>query len=188
MNLWRSIARVAIATTAYFAVHSLLASRTIKRKVEERFGTRTRNALYRPLYNAQAIGGLIALAVYVRRQPTVVLYEVKGTPALAMRAAQIFLTAEAALTAHQVGIARFSGLPSLLLWLTGKPNVPREPEGQGPSLNEDGSLRVTGAFRNVRHPLNTVTVVYFCPVTAHDGKLGHNLRNLRRVLRRWLSP
>ena len=159
MNLWRSVARVGIATATYFAAHSILASRVVKRKMEARFGTRTRNALYRPLYNAQAIGGLIALTVYIRRQPTVVLYEVKGTPALLMRAAQVLLTAEAAATTHQVGILRFSGMPSLLVWLLRKPNVPREPEGQGPSLNADGSLRVTGSFRNVRHPLNAVTVV-----------------------------
>lgn len=161
MGLLRSLARVAIATTAYFAVHSLMASRTVKRKVEARFGTRTRNALYRPLYNAQAIGGLIALTVYIRRQPNVTLYEIKGTPGLFLRTAQVLLTMEAAATAHQVGILRFSGLPALMLWLTGKPEIPREPEGQGPGLNADGSLRITGAFRNVRHPLNGLVVVIF---------------------------
>ena len=161
MRWWQGMARTAIATAAYFLIHSALASRTVKRKFEARFGTRTRNALYRPLYNAQAIGGLVAFALYVRRQPALICYEAKGTRALALRTAQVLLTAEAATTAHQVGILRFSGLPALAMWLTGKPDIPREPEGQGPGLNDDGSLRVTGAFRSVRHPLNGLVVVIF---------------------------
>ncbi len=161
MGWLRGMARTAIATAAYFAIHSALASRAVKRRVEARFGTRTRNALYRPLYNAQATGGLIALAVAIRRQPTVVLYQARGPAAWLLRTAQILLTAEAAATAHRVGIARFSGLPALAQWLAGKPEVRREPEGQGPSLNEDGSLRTTGAFQVVRHPLNGLIVVIF---------------------------
>ena len=53
--------RTAVATVAFAGLHSLLASRGVKRLAERAVGTRVRNGAYRAAYNAVSVGTTAAL-------------------------------------------------------------------------------------------------------------------------------
>jgi protein-S-isoprenylcysteine O-methyltransferase Ste14 len=182
-----------VATVAFAAVHSLLASRGAKRLAERAVGTRLRNALYRPAYNAVAVVTTAALVRYVARQPARTVYHVRGPAAVAMRLGQVASGVAFAAAAIQVGLGNLSGFASLLPWLRGEAVVPREPEAQSLPPDADGVIRPSGPTAVSRHPLNlfpvpllwlnprmttklaafnAVATVYFYLGSAHsDGRL-----------------
>ncbi|MCC7422872.1 MAG: hypothetical protein IT428_21560 [Planctomycetaceae bacterium] len=155
--MWRNMLKVAAATAAFGVVHSLLASRAAKRAVQETFGERNRNGLYRVIFIGQSFATLAILAAYIRRHPSRELYRVEGPLAWLMHAvhggALVYATAAAA----QVGIRRITGIESLAAW-SGDGVVPKEPEAQGPALDEEGSRHPAGPFRFSRHPLNLAPI------------------------------
>jgi len=154
--MWRSMLRTATATVAYGLVHSALADDAVRRRVRvrDRVGPRAYDGLYRAAYNAQAVGTLAALAIYVRRLPDRELYRARGPLALALRAGQAAGLAYMGWSVWHVGPARFAGLDGLAVWSAGNPEVPPAAVGQGPSLGDDGAVRADGPFRHGRHPLN----------------------------------
>ena len=84
--MWKSMVKVAAATAAFGAVHSLLASLPSKRAAAWAFGERNRNGLYRVVYISQSLVTFGLLAAYIRRQPRRELYRVEGRLALLMHA------------------------------------------------------------------------------------------------------
>ena len=158
--MWRSMLKTAAATAAYALVHSALASPDTKRAVRGVVGRRAYDGLYRTAYNAEAILGLVALRAYGRRLPDVVLYEVTGPAALALRAGQVAALAAMGWAQWHVGPLRFSGVDGLVPYLRGDAEIPPTPVGQGPSPAPDGaSMHDGGPFRYTRHPLNLATPV-----------------------------
>lgn len=151
--MWRSMLKVAAATTLFAGVHSALASRFAKRAAAELFGERNRNGLYRSFYIAQSVVTFGLLTAYIGRQPYRELYRVTGPPAALMHLVQAGMFVYVTTAAMQVGIRRITGLQNLLQWL-GDGHVPREPEAQGPAFNADGLDRSPGPFAWSRHPLN----------------------------------
>jgi hypothetical protein len=152
--MWRSTLRTAAATAAFGLLHSALAARPAKRTAERLLGPRARNGLYRPLYVAQSIASLAALAAYIRRLPDHELYRARGLMALLMRGGQAAGLAYMAWAAREVGLRRLTGLEGLRAWWAGDPEVPPEAEAQGPAPGDGGAMRATGPFRHARHPLN----------------------------------
>ncbi|MFH5803119.1 methyltransferase family protein [Alienimonas sp. DA493] len=152
-SAWGGAAGIVAATAAFAAVHSLLASRRVKRAVGERIGERNRAGLYRVLYNGTAVAGAGLVAVVAVRAPGRTLYHVRGPAAGALRVGQLAGTLFALAAVRQVGVTRFLGLPSALAWLGDGP-VPETPEGQGPALDAVGLSRAAGPFAWSRHPLN----------------------------------
>src|SRR5690348_628460 len=132
--MWRSMIKVMAATAVFGGIHSALASRAAKRFAAECFGERNRNGLYRIFYLAQSAVTFGMLAAYIRRQPSLELYQVRGPVALLLQGGQLAAFVHAAAAAHQVGIRRILGLESLECWL-GDGAVPPEPEAQGPALS-----------------------------------------------------
>jgi protein-S-isoprenylcysteine O-methyltransferase Ste14 len=147
-----------VATVAFAAVHSLLASRGAKDLAERAVGTRVRNAWYRPAYNAVAVGTTAALVAYVARQRARKIYEVRGPMAVLMRAGQVAAGVAFAAAAVQAGLLNLSGLSSLVPWLRGDAVVPREPEAQSLPPDADGVIRPAGVTKLSRHPLNLFPV------------------------------
>ncbi|HEX8323018.1 MAG TPA: hypothetical protein VF595_03815 [Tepidisphaeraceae bacterium] len=150
----RGAMRVVVATAAFGLLHSVLADTRSKAAFERAVGTRRRNAWYRPLYNAHSVVSLAALAAYVLRQPSRTLYHVRGPAAVAMRAGQAASVVYIASAAVRTGPFSFAGLPGLVAWVLRRPNVPREPAGQGPALNEQGRVHDCGPFAHSRQPAN----------------------------------
>jgi protein-S-isoprenylcysteine O-methyltransferase Ste14 len=146
--------KTAVATVAFATVHSLLASRAAKGLAERAVGTRLRNALYRPAYNAVAVATTAALVGYVARQPARVVYHVRGPAAGLMRAGQVAAGAMFARAAFEVGLMRLSGLANLVAWARGGREVPREPEAQTAPPDEVAGLGAGSPFAMSRHPLN----------------------------------
>ena len=154
------VAKAILATAAYGAVHSLLASRRAKDAAERWVGTRRRNAFYRPAYNAVAGATAVPLAWYLARQPGRPLYRAAWPVAAVMRLGQLGCLGLLAATMWRVGPLRFAGVSGLLAYFRGDPIVPREPEGQNPPADELWPHR--GPFGLTRHPSNTLPLALLC--------------------------
>ncbi len=150
----KNLFKVVAATALFAGVHSLLATRRLKRGATNLLGERRRNALYRPFYNSVALITTAALAVYLFRLPDRSLYRVRGPLARLMVAGQVACALILLSGVRQIGFLDFSGLANLAKLLAGEPQIEPEPEGQGPALAEEGHVRATGPFRFSRHPLN----------------------------------
>lgn len=150
----KSIVKIVGATALFAGVHSLLASRAVKRGAAKMLGERRRNALYRPLYNVQAVITFGALALYGGKLPDRELYRASEPLSRLMRCGQALSLLYLLYGTRQIGLLRFAGVPNLWALLAGRTHVPREPEGQGPALDARGAVKATGPFRASRHPLN----------------------------------
>jgi hypothetical protein len=162
--MWRSMIKVASATAVFALLHSALASRGAKRTAAQVFGERNRNGLYRVFYLAQSVLTFGMLVAYARRLPSRELYQIRGPLAWLLHTGQVGAILAATAAAREVGIRRILGLESLRGWLDDGP-VPPEPEAQGPALDAEGRLHVSGPFAWSRHPLNLVPlpVFWLCP-------------------------
>jgi len=152
-SIGKAVLKTVLATGAFAAVHSLLASRTAKRTVADLFGTTNADGWYRVAYIAQSFATAGLLVDYLRRQPSVPLYHVRGPAAAVMHAAQVAGFAHATMGARQVGILRITGLENLTAWIKGQ-DVPPMPEAQGPGFGGDSVNRRSGPLALSRHPLN----------------------------------
>jgi protein-S-isoprenylcysteine O-methyltransferase Ste14 len=157
------MAKVAAASAAYFATHSALANDGAKARAADLLGPRLADAVYRPLYLAQAAALLAVLAVYVRRQPGRDLYRAEGGWWWALRGVQAAGVGLAAWAAVNVGASHFTGSESLAAWWRGAADVPRMPDGQAPPPAADGTMRTTGPLGWTRHPLNWALLLVFWP-------------------------
>lgn len=149
-NVWR----VGGATALYLGIHSLLAGRGVKKAAERLLGGRRRNGLYRASYTVISVAGLAALLRLLAWEPGRDVYRVPRPWALGMRIGQAASFVYMAAGVGRIGLRRFLGVSSLAAWLKGTADVPREPEAQGPALDDEGRLRVAGPFRSSRHPMN----------------------------------
>lgn len=159
--MWKSAGKIALATAAFALFHSAVASRAAKQAATRLLGERRRNAFYRPFYMAQSLITFAALGLYARSLPDRALYHVRGRAALLMRAGQFAALLFAVNAARQVGLRRMLGVNSVTSYLSREQPVVPEPESQGPTIAEDGEMRVTGAFRFSRHPLNFAPLPLF---------------------------
>ena len=149
----RTVLKIMAATLAFGLIHSLFASTKVKKTVRQAVGERHYNGLYRPFYMLQSVVTLGALIVYICSLPNKVLYKAQGKLVWLMRAGQALSLLAQLHTAFQIGVLRMTGLRGLGAWLHGE-SKDLGLEAQGPSLRDDGRLRVTGLFRYSRHPLN----------------------------------
>ena len=179
-----SAGRIAAATVLFALVHSALASRVAKAAATRLLGARARDGWYRAFYNAQALATTGALVVWALRQPDRTLYHVRGPLALLMRGGQLAGLAFGAAAVREVGLARMAGATSLAAWSRGAPDVPPEPEAQGPAPDTTGRLRTGGPFAVVRHPLNLMPlpVLWLNPVMTVNLAAGSALATLYLVL------
>lgn len=166
-NIAKAVLKTMLATGAFAVVHSLLASRAAKRSAVACFGAENANGFYRVAYIAQSFATIGLLVDYLRRQPSVELYHVRGPAAALMHAAQVAGFAHATMGARQVGVLRITGIENLAAWLQGGA-VPPMPEAQGPGFSAEAADRASGPFGLSRHPLNLspVPVLWLWPVVS----------------------
>ena len=150
----RTIFKIIAATALYAGLHSLLATRQAKAAATTLLGERGRNALYRPFYNTVALITTIGLVLYLIKLPDRDLYRVRSPLSRMMVLVQTASLLCLLWGARQIGVLKFSGLANLWKLLIGERNIAAEPEGQGPVLSADGSMKKKGPFRLSRHPLN----------------------------------
>ncbi len=153
----RSMGKVAAATAVWSLAHSALASRALKQAVQTIAGRRRYNTWYRPFYVAQSVASLAGLGWYARGLPDRTLYRARGKTATAFHVGQGATALYFLWTLYHVGIGRASGISNLVAGWDGRALLP-DAEGQGPSPDGRGGLRITGPFRRTRHPLNVVAV------------------------------
>ena len=153
------ILKATLATVAYAALHSALATEAAKAAAERAVGTRARNAFYRPMFNVVAVTTTVALLAYVWRLPDRRLWRVRGPAAGAMRAGQAASLGYLIWAAFSQDTLGFMGLPQLWAFVRGRRDVPREPAAQGPSLDErTGEIHAAGPFARMRQPANVAFV------------------------------
>jgi len=156
--MWDGMIQASLATLAFAALHSLLASLAVKRLAARVFGERNRNGLYRAFFVAQSLVAFAALVWFLDSLPAVELYRIEP-PLLwltyALQASALLYTTWAV---AQVGAMRISGLSGVGRRMRGGP-VPPEPEAQGPALDAEGLPRRAGPFAWSRHPLNMAPLV-----------------------------
>jgi hypothetical protein len=163
--MFKSILKIAAATALVVGIHSVLASKAAKKKACELFGERTRNGIYRPLYNGLAIATLGALALYALKLPNRELYKIRRPFSYLMRSVQFFCLLYLLYGAREIGFLKFAGVPNIIALATGQSSVPIEPEGQGPILENPDKMKITGPFRFSRHPLNfgMIPIIWLMP-------------------------
>jgi hypothetical protein len=150
--MFKSIIKIAAATAFFAGIHSLLASKEAKEKANKLLGERTRNGLYRPLYNGLAIVSFGALGLYGLKLPDRELYRVRGSLSWLMHSVQFFFLMYLLYGAREIGFLKLAGVPNIIALITGQSFVPVEPEGQGPILESPDKMKITGPFRIHRHP------------------------------------
>lgn len=170
-----TIVRMALATAAFAAVHSALATRTAKRTAGNVVGASRRDAGYRLFFVGQSLLGFAALAAYAARLPKRTVYRVTGPWALLLRLGQALGVLHLLAGLREIGFARWSGLNSLQAYRAGRP-LPFGPVAQGPEMAASGRLTSAGPFRWSRHPLNFSGLPIFW-LTPHmtTRRLGFNL-------------
>jgi hypothetical protein len=163
--MFKSIIKIAAATVLVVGIHSVLASKAAKKKASELFGERTRNGLYRPLYNGLAIATFGALGLYALKLPNRELYKIRRPFSGLMRSVQFFFLLYMVYGSREIGFLNFAGVPNIVALATGQSFVPVEPEGQGPILESLDKMKITGPFRLSRHPLNfgMIPVIWMMP-------------------------
>ena len=150
--------KVVAATAAFGLVHSALASRGAKRLAADVCGERNRNGVYRVFYIGQSLASFALLAAYIRRQPSMELYRIRGPAKVFAIVFQAAAVGYATSAAKQIGISRVLGIECLCNWL-GNSDVLPEPEAQGPAL--DSQKNAPGTFALSRHPLNFAPLPIF---------------------------
>jgi methanethiol S-methyltransferase len=150
----KSVIKIAAATILFAGIHSLLATRAAKRKATDVLGEQKRNALYRSFYNAQAVFTFAALIFYGIGLQDRELYRIRRPLTWVTYSVQVFFLLYLFNGVKQIGILQFSGIANLVKLIKGQTDIPKEPEGQGPSLGTNGVIKATGPFRLSRHPLN----------------------------------
>ncbi|HEX2541624.1 MAG TPA: hypothetical protein VHM00_11150 [Caldimonas sp.] len=152
--------RIVLATAAFAAVHSLLASRAAKDVAARLVGSRARDGWYRPLYNLQAAATTAWWLRAVLRPPDRQLWRAPTPLAVAMVAGQAAALVWMARAARIVGIFSLLGVHGAAAWLRGEPvPPPQEAQGPAPSKETRGAMDARGPFRRSRHPLNAAPIV-----------------------------
>ena len=171
----RTILKAALATAAFAAVHSALASLPVKRAAGKRIGDDRVDAGYRVFFVAQSLLPFTGLVTYAAQLPSRTVYRVAGTAALPLRVGQLAGVLHLISGLRAIGFTRWAGLRHLQAWREGAP-VPPGPAAQGPEMTDDGSLSAGGPFRCSRHPLNFSAIPIFW-LTPHmtTRRLGFNL-------------
>jgi methanethiol S-methyltransferase len=156
----RAATKMGLATFAFAALHSAMATRTAKRFAGNLIGSERRDAGYRLFFIGQSLLSFSALLAYGARLPTQTLYRVKGTAAVLMRAGQVAGIVQLITALRQVGVLRWSGIQNFYAWRAGRP-LPVGPVAQGPEMTEKEKLTDGGLFRWSRHPLNFAGIPIF---------------------------
>jgi methanethiol S-methyltransferase len=148
-----AVGRTLWLAALFAVVHSGLASRQAKELVVRILGTRYRDGLYRLLYSILAYLMFAWTVASFYRLPDRVLYQAPAPLSWLMRLGQVASLLMVVQCIRIMGFREGFGIAGLAAISRG--DLPeREPEGQGPRLDRDGELLVTGPYRYSRHPVN----------------------------------
>jgi methanethiol S-methyltransferase len=148
-----SVGRVLLLAALFAAVHSALASRQMKDFATRIAGVRYRSGLYRLLYSVLAYLMFVWAVVSYYRLPDRPLYQVPAPFSWLMRLGQVASLLMVLECIRVMGFRQGFGIASVTALWRGEIPEP-EPESQGPRLDHDGELLVTGPYRYSRHPVN----------------------------------
>lgn len=167
--------KMGMATIAFGAFHSILATRSAKNIAARAVGERRRDGGYRLFFVGQSVLTFSLLVACGARLPKRTIYKVSGPGAWALRIGQAAGVLHLLAAARQVGVARLAGLKNFLAWRNGLP-IPPGPFAQGPETNPDGRLGIGGPYLWSRHPLNFSGIPIFW-LTPHmtTRRLAFNL-------------
>ncbi len=171
----QTIIKTAVATIAFAAIHSALATRTAKHAAGNAVGNTRRDAGYRAFFVVQSLLSFTALMVYAARLPKRTVYRITGPSKLLLRFGQAAGALHLLAGLREIGFTRWAGIRNLLAYREGRP-IPFGPVAQGPEIMDNGLLVANGPFRWSRHPLNFSGLPIFW-LTPHmtTRRLGFNV-------------
>ncbi|MFC7513551.1 methyltransferase family protein [Herbaspirillum sp. GCM10030257] len=171
----RTMLRITLATVAFAAVHSALATRTAKQATGKLIGNHRRDAGYRLVFVGQSVLGFAWLVTYAASLPKKTVYRITGPAALLMRLGQAAGALHLLSGLHAIGFTRWAGLRNFSAYREGRP-IPAGPVAQGPEIMDNGCLAAGGPFQSSRHPLNFSGIPLFW-LTPHmtTRRLGFNI-------------
>ncbi|MDZ4160062.1 MAG: isoprenylcysteine carboxylmethyltransferase family protein [Anaerolineaceae bacterium] len=142
---------ILIAVAVYGALHSLLASLTVKGLAERLFGAVGKRG-YRLFFNVVAVISLAPVFILMISMPDRMIYRIPFPWALLARAGQLLGTVGLILGVFQTGAANFIGIEQVI-----------DPEKGG-----QRRMTVSGLYRWVRHPLYTcgLLILWLTPVMS----------------------
>lgn len=141
------------ACTAFALIHSVLASRQVKRLAEQRMGRQRYRGLYRLGFVLQSLIMLGGAVPWFLKLPDRELYRLRGITVWLSRGVQLASLAGLFWTFRTIGIQRFLGLTQTQTLLRNE-MPPHTPEAQGPPPDGYGNIDARGPFRFMRHPYN----------------------------------
>ncbi|MEM7344551.1 MAG: isoprenylcysteine carboxylmethyltransferase family protein [Chloroflexota bacterium] len=131
-----TILTLSLFFAGYAVVHSWLASAVVKQWVRDRFGP-TSDRWYRLFYNNFAVVSLLPLIVLMALLPNQTLYRAPSPWRWVMVFGQLVALIGLGISLLQTGAFHFLGIQQLF----------------APSADSPSSLKITGVYRWVRHPL-----------------------------------
>ena len=133
-----------------FAVsHTFLASRKIKSRLAEKLGAKI--AFYRLFYTLSST--LIFAAVYfIAPKPDVIVYDLQYPYDIITFALQVLSLVGLLWAAKPINMKEFVGISQIERYLNGNYNVD--------DLDEKQELKITGAFKYVRHPIYLFSILF----------------------------
>jgi methanethiol S-methyltransferase len=148
-----SAGRVIAVCVGLAILHSLLASRLVKQRVEYLVGSRAYQGTYRLGFNLQSLITVGLATLWFLRLPDRELYRLRGAWACLLRGVQFCSLGMLFAAVRVVGFGRFLGVSQCIAMLRGKRPLDT-PEAQGPPLIPTAELDARGPFRITRHPDN----------------------------------
>ncbi len=153
--------RAGAASLLFALVHSLFSSDGAKNGARALLGERRGTAFYRAFFMLQSTLTLVATTLFIMKQPHRMLYEARGWKRFYGWSAQALGLAIAFAGASQLDLGKFLGTRGIVALQNGETLIP-EAQAQGPEIEDDGQIRVTGPFRFSRHAIEwAVPVVLF---------------------------
>lgn len=156
---------VLITMIAYGLLHSLLASKEVKRAYSRRFGERAFHGTYRLVFNVIAVVAFLPITWLVVFAENAVVWSFDAALEPLLLAIQAAGLLGFLVSLVQIDVIRFAGLTQLLAWLGSRP-LPLPPE----------PLSTGGVYRLVRHPLYLFSLMILWPVMSMtDTYLGFSI-------------
>lgn len=145
-----------LAFVLWAVVHSITASRSLKRWVRRRSGQRAYDGFYRLAYNLFSVVSILPLLyLLATRVPSTRLWRMPAPWSFLFVALQIVALAGLAVSLLQTDVWRFAGVRQALRYLRGA----EDPDPPGTFVQ-------SGTYRLVRHPLYVFSMlfIWFTPL------------------------
>ncbi len=147
--MWRTIVPILLALAGFGVVHSVMAARSFKRRVQKWVGPRTYEGFYRLVYTAVSMLTFAPIWLWVMLHSGPSVWHTSGATALALDGIRALSLLALWMTGRSFDLWRFVGVRQAQAYFAGEP-LPLPPE---PFVQR-------GMYGLVRHPIYLFSAIY----------------------------